>query len=121
VSLTVDNDLVRLAEAVDAQAIADFLIAAPEDWRRDYPVLVERSDAVLVALVPGVPAVELNRIVGLGIANVATPREVETILTRVRAAGAQTYAVQIAPSPSFDNMLRLRFELAYVRANYVPA
>jgi hypothetical protein len=98
VSFIVDSEVVRLAEAIDAQAMADFLLAAPASWRRDHPVVVDHIGDVVVALVPNVPAIELNRIVGIGIATPATRGTVDTILERVRAAGAGTDPVQLAPA-----------------------
>jgi hypothetical protein len=98
VSLRVDAELVRLAESADAEQLAGFLAAAPATWTREHPVVVERVGDAVVGLIPEVPASVLNRVVGLGTAAPATPEMVAAIDERARAAGARTYAVQLAPA-----------------------
>jgi len=138
------QDVARIVELGEAEAYADFYHSAPADFAARQGVRVERIGSAIAILMPGLDAMLFNRVMGLGVREPATATRVDDVVAMYQRAGIQNWAVQLNPAaqrselpawlearglarkddwpnPSYHNMLRTGFKLAYQRANYMPA
>ena len=86
--------LAELVEFAEADAYEDLFRYAPPDLG----LSAMRSGGAVLLIAPSLPVVIFNRVIGLGLREPATEATVDQILTRYRAAGSATFAVQLSPS-----------------------
>jgi GNAT superfamily N-acetyltransferase len=86
----------RVAELVEfgeADAYGDLFQHAPSGLG----LSVMRSSGAVLLIAPSLPIILFNRVIGLGLREPMTEAALDEILTRYRAAGSATFAVQLSP------------------------
>jgi hypothetical protein len=97
---TMDIQLARALEEIEAAAYIDLLRAAPAEWQ----CATEKSDAGCVLIAPPADALLFNRILACGLRRPVERLELKTLITRLRAGGASNYGVQLAPVAASDGI-----------------
>ena len=95
--MTAELSAQRFAELVEfgeADAYEDLFRHAPPDLG----LSAMRSGGAVLLIAPSLPVVIFNRVIGMGLREPATEAALDEILTRYRAAGSATFAVQLSPS-----------------------
>ena len=91
------DDVARMLEVIDG-AVSESLFAAPEaSLARELGLSFERRDGVSYLAARAIDAMMFNRAFGLGDAAPATPGDVDLVLERLRASGAQRFFVSVSP------------------------
>ncbi len=84
------------AEFVEADAMSDFYACAPAAFVRDARVIAARVGSLRVFAVATIPSAFFNRIVGLGVAEPATPATLDDAIALLEGAGCRRYMVQVS-------------------------
>jgi GNAT superfamily N-acetyltransferase len=90
----------RLADSIEARAMADMYAAAPSAFE----FRVETVAGATLLLAPRIPASYLNRAIGFGVAEPATERALDEILERVAAARASEFWLHLNPAAKPDQI-----------------
>lgn len=91
------TDLTARSEDIERIELADLHAGAPAAVRDRLGLRLEEVAGALVSIAAKEPSILINRTVGLGRHQPATPAAVEHIVAHYRAAGVARFFVQIAP------------------------
>jgi GNAT superfamily N-acetyltransferase len=86
-----------LLEAIERDAAADQLRAAPDELRARLQLGLASSDGALMLRLERVDLLQLNRVIGLGVSQPARRATLEAMIAGYRAAGLKRFGVQLAP------------------------
>lgn len=87
-----------LADAIEAEAWADMVMAAPADLVDRTGLRCLRRGAATCLVAPGVPLALLNRAIGLGADAPASASDLEEVLDTFREAGARRFWIHVNPA-----------------------
>ncbi len=91
------TDLTARSEDIERAELDDLHTVATAAVRARLGLQLEEIGGALVSVAAGEPSILINRTVGLGLDQPATPAAIERIAGSYRAAGIARYFVQIAP------------------------
>jgi hypothetical protein len=86
-----------LAEFAEADAMIDFYASAPPAFARDAALITQCVGSLRVFAVASVPSAFFNRVIGLGVAEPATPAMLDAAIALLENAGSRHFMVQLAP------------------------
>lgn len=86
-----------LPERIEREALAELHRAAPKELRDRLGLRLELIGGATASLVPGVPSIVVNRVLGLGVEVPATEAGVEAIVDRYARAGVDDYYIHVQP------------------------
>src|SRR5438876_2014328 len=92
-----NQELARIAEFAEANAMADLHLAAPPDFAARWGMRVERFGPAIGIIMAGANIPLFNRVLGLGVVEPATEETVDRIVALYGDAGVDPM-VQLAPS-----------------------
>jgi len=87
----------RLAERLEADALASIALAAPADVAAALGLLLVVEDGVVGSFAAAADVLAVNRIVGLGLERPATEAQLDRLLRAAAARGVRRLFVQLAP------------------------
>lgn len=87
-----------LADAIEAEAWADMVMAAPAELVGGTGLRCLRRGAATCLVAPGLPFALLNRAIGLGADAPAARSDVDEILAIFREAGARHFWIHVSPA-----------------------
>jgi len=86
-----------VAEFVEADAMTDFYASAPPDFARDAALITQRLGSLRIFAVASVPSAFFNRVIGLGVAEPATPAMLDDAIALLEKAGCRHFMLQLVP------------------------
>ncbi len=92
------HEIQLLNEFGEAEAWADYYHCAPQDFAQQFRLEAKRIGSVWVNLIAGLDWAFFNRIVGLGVKEVATRSMLDDAIAVLESAGCENYMAQLAPS-----------------------
>jgi hypothetical protein len=95
-SLTPEG-LAILNESGESHAWADYFLCAPPDFVESHRPGVERIGSIWVTMIPELDWAFFNRIVGLGVGDVATESTLDAAIGVLQSAGCTNYMAQVCP------------------------
>lgn len=87
-----------LADAIEAEAWADMVVAAPVDVADAIALRCLRQGGATCLVAPGAPFALLNRAIGLGADAPANESDVDEIVATFREAGARRFWIHLSPA-----------------------
>jgi hypothetical protein len=84
-------------EACEMAAWGDFFRSPSTQLAQSIGIQVEEISGALVCISPSADVLALNRVVGLGISEPATPEHIQTICDMYEASGARRFFFQLSP------------------------
>jgi len=112
-----DKELCRICETADAEAWWSMLEAADPGYRDRYNIRSERSGSMVVGATGSFDVVALNRAVGIQIDHATTIEEIRRIGQIFEECGSRRYAIQLCPSASIPEVLKLLKSEGFVHFN----
>lgn len=109
--MTLDRELAAACERVERDQWADFCEAAPADLTDAGGVGFMRLAGAVAGRTPGIDVLAVNRVVGLGMFEPATPAAVDACIEFYRRADVPRFFVQLCPGarpPGIADWLRAR-------------
>lgn len=94
----VSSDLARDLEGIEGRAWADFFRSAPIEVARGCGLDLHVEGLVVICVAAKLDIVGLNRVIGLGLREPATPAALEASLRVYERASPARYAVQLSPA-----------------------
>jgi GNAT superfamily N-acetyltransferase len=91
------TDLTARSEDIERAELVDLHAGPPAALRDRLGLRLEEVGGALVSVAAAVPSILINRTVGLGLHETASPETVGRIVDRYRAAGIARYFVQLVP------------------------
>lgn len=93
-----DNQVRVAIEKVEREAWFDMYAAAPDDYMQSSKLASARLGASIVLADHGTPIAEFNRVLGIGIDEPASEKELEQVIAWLNEHAAPSYALQVAPT-----------------------
>jgi hypothetical protein len=90
--------LARKADAIEAAAFTDLFAAAPPELARTAGLRVERVADATLLIAPPLPAHSFNRVIGLGLQQPASERDLDAIVATYRQAGCREFWIHLGPA-----------------------
>lgn len=108
--LTIEK-VAALVEFGEAEAWANYYSCAPEPFAREFRIAVQRVRSAWVTMLPGSDSWFFNRIVALGLGEIASESMLDEAIGILESAGCRNYMVQLSPAaqpPELPNWLNAR-------------
>lgn len=99
------EELVGLADDIEAAAFVDLYAAAPPALRDRLGLRTERCADATLLIAPGLPSTMFNRAIGLGNAHPASDVELQQVRARYAAAGVASWWLHVSPVACADRLL----------------
>jgi hypothetical protein len=93
-----DQEEVRLAERIEAEAWADLYAAAPPGFTARAGLRCEPRAGATCLLAPGIPMALFNRALAIGMGAPATEGDLDEVMELYRAAGARSFWIHAGPA-----------------------
>jgi len=91
------EEVVMLNEFGESEAWANHFLCAPPEFVHKYRLEARQLGSVWVTMIPELDWAFFNRIVGLGVGNIATQSLLDDALDILQNAGCKNYMAQISP------------------------
>jgi hypothetical protein len=89
--------IAALNEFGESEACANYYLCAPPEFVKKFRLEVKRFGSVLVTMIPELDWSFFNRIIGLGIGDVATESMLDNAIASLQKAGCKNYMAQVSP------------------------
>ena len=89
--------LAAAADCIEAAAFRDMIAAAPQDFARAVGLRSATAGGATLLIAPGIPNIQFNRAIGLGMRSAATEGNVDSIAAEFAAAGSRNYWIHWNP------------------------
>jgi hypothetical protein len=86
-----------LNEFGESEAWANYYLCVPAEFVNKFRLEVKRIGSVCLTVIPKLDWTFFNRIVGLGVGNVATESMLDDIIAILQKAGCKNYMAQVSP------------------------
>ncbi len=108
---TASQDIARLVEFGEGEALADYFRSIPADFASRYGARLERIGSAIVFTIAGLDVPFYSRVIGLGIEEPATPAMLDDIMAFFRRASSPSITVTLSPAaqpPALPDWLQVR-------------
>lgn len=95
--------LAAAADGIEAAALRDMIAAAPPEFARAVGLKSATAGGATLLIAPGIPDIQFNRAIGLGVHSAATEADVDAVVAEFAAAGSRTYWIHWNPIGSPEN------------------
>ena len=92
------EETAKIVEIGEMVAWRDLCMTAPPEWASTFGLRAETVGTACAFLLQGVDSPLFNRVLGLGIEELATEAELEHILTLYKQAGISRFHLQVSPA-----------------------
>jgi hypothetical protein len=93
-----------VAEFAEGDAMIDFYASASPAFARDAALITQRLGSLRIFAVASVPSAFFNRVIGLGVAEPATPAMLDDAIALLEKAGCRHYMLQLVPHAQPDDV-----------------
>lgn len=91
------GESLELVELGEAEAWANYYLSAPGDFSQEYKVTAKQIGSIWVTMIPKLDWSFFNRIVGLGVGELATESMLDEAVATLKDAGCKNFMAQISP------------------------
>lgn len=94
--LTLDQ-LSQVVEFAEARAVSDYIQAAPVELREALGMSVEDFGTATLVVTPGLDDLFYNRVIGLGVGEEATEKQIDQIIEKFYSSGVKNFYFHLSP------------------------
>jgi len=102
------HDMTQLCEQTEADAWTEMIAAAPAEFAHQFGMSVRRFGSITALSCPGIGAMLFNRVIGLGVDEPASEKQIDEIIAYYADRGFVRFAFQIRPNAQIENWLTAR-------------
>jgi hypothetical protein len=85
-------------ELIEAEAWSELQLQSPRDFQRQFGITVERIAGGVLLLANRSPTLAVNRVLGLGLSQPLTERQLDAVIAAYSTAGVERFVVQWSPA-----------------------